>query len=291
MLTDAAELQGTSEAGVRLRVLASSSSGNCTLLTLAGAGQCRAILIDAGLSPRRTFALLAANGIARENLAAIVLTHLDHDHWHAGWTRSLPAHTRLHLHRRHMGRADRQGLLYHPTNIFSAAFEAVPGVMATPVLNAHDDLGSVAFRFEFSDGASLGYATDLGHVSTDLTRTLAGVDVLAIESNYCPQMQASSDRPQFLKDRVTGGLGHLSNQASAAAARAIAPRERVVLLHLSRECNTPQRALATHASRGATEIPTTAASADQPTPWIAIRRGTHAHRGAPALTTAGTLWA
>ena len=73
------------------------------------------------------------------------------------------------------------------------------------------------------------------------------VDVLAIESNYCPVMQENSDRPEFLKRRIMDGSGHLSNQQSAAAVRAIAPKKHVVLLHLSRQCNTPELAAMGHA--------------------------------------------
>jgi phosphoribosyl 1,2-cyclic phosphodiesterase len=55
-------------------------------------------------------------------------------------------------------------------------------------------------------------------------------------------MQLASNRPGFLKDRIMGGKGHLSNEECIDAVRAIAwPREpeHVVLLHLSRECNCP----------------------------------------------------
>jgi phosphoribosyl 1,2-cyclic phosphodiesterase len=71
---------------------------------------------------------------------------------------------------------------------------------------------------------------------------MRGVDILAIESNYDRAMQLESARPAFLKDRIMGGKGHLSNDECIDAVRAISwPREpeHVVLLHLSRECNCP----------------------------------------------------
>ncbi|MEY2716643.1 MAG: putative metallo-hydrolase YycJ, partial [Planctomycetota bacterium] len=88
----------------------------------------------------------------------------------------------------------------------------------------------------------LGLATDLGRASGALIEAMRGVDILAIESNYDRDMQLASDRPAFLKDRIMGGKGHLSNEECIEAVRAIAwPRgpEHVVLLHLSRDCNCP----------------------------------------------------
>ena len=73
------------------------------------------------------------------------------------------------------------------------------------------------------------------------------MDVLAIESNYCPVMQRDSDRPDFLKDRIMNGAGHLSNEECRGAVSAIAPKREVVLLHLSRQCNTPEQATRYHA--------------------------------------------
>ena len=75
-----------------------------------------------------------------------------------------------------------------------------------------------------------------------------GLDVLCIESNYDPRMQADSPRPGFLKRRITGGRGHLSNEEAFAAVRAILDRRQsrgrrppahIVLLHRSRQCNCP----------------------------------------------------
>ncbi|XOV75295.1 MAG: hypothetical protein ACFHWZ_18080 [Phycisphaerales bacterium] len=53
-----------------------------------------------------------------------------------------------------------------------------------------------------------------------------GVDVLAIESNYCRDMQVASDRPEFLKSRIMDGSGHLSNDECLDAVHAISPRAR-----------------------------------------------------------------
>jgi phosphoribosyl 1,2-cyclic phosphodiesterase len=59
-------------------------------------------------------------------------------------------------------------------------------------------------------------------------------------------MQLASGRHRILIDRIMQDGGHLSNDQSAAAVRELAPRRRVVLLHLSRQCNTPGTAVNCH---------------------------------------------
>jgi phosphoribosyl 1,2-cyclic phosphodiesterase len=254
-----AEVAGGSEA--ELVVLASSSAGNSSALIVGSGRMRRVTLIDGGLSPRRTMRCLAALGLGPEHLDRIVFTHLDRDHAHDGWIRGLPRHAEFVIHAKHRARAERMGMLVRRTSVFDSAFDLPTGVRVDPVLAAHDDLGVVAFRFELPGSAAspatgpaapagaprtLGYATDLGRVPGQLIELFRGVDVLAIESNYCPLMQAASDRPDFLKRRIMDGGGHLSNEQCAEAVAQIAPRQNVVLLHLSRQCNTPCRARSYH---------------------------------------------
>lgn len=268
---------GADEAGPALCVLASGSMGNCSLLRIPRAGgppMC--VLIDLGLAPRRTFALLAERGITRDDLDAVVFTHLDGDHCHLGWRGAdqetgelaLPRHVEVFVHRSHAGRGYRLGLNRGRLLTFrDQPFALRDGLVLAPLLNFHDSLGAAAFRVE-CDGAALGFATDLGRVTDELVAHLRGVDTLAIESNYCPRLQAESDRPAFLKRRITGGRGHLSNYEAADAVRAIAPRGHVVLLHLSRQCNRPELARAAHAGA---PYATILSSQEEPTPWVPVR--------------------
>jgi phosphoribosyl 1,2-cyclic phosphodiesterase len=251
-----------------LCVLASSSKGNCTVLVLGRGDARRLVLIDAGLSPRRTGELLEGLGVQDLPIHAVVLTHLDNDHWHRGWLGALPDSASVFIHRRHRGRAQRCGILYLRTEVFEAEFFLTPGVRVLPELVSHDDLGAAAFRLEFDhSGRSLGFATDLGRATQKLVDHLRGVDVLAIESNYCTNMQSLSARPWFLKRRIMNGSGHLSNEQAAEAVRAIAPREHLVLLHLSLDCNTPEAAAMHHAG-GPWGL--TISNWDRPTPWIPL---------------------
>lgn len=270
--TACAELRSAS-----LVVLASSSGGNCSALILEGESGSQIVLIDLGVTPRRCKRLLLEAGLAEVPIVAAVVTHLDTDHLCPSWCQGtreadalLPRDAPLYMHRRHVGRADRQGLLHRRTFSFTDGFEPAPGVQVSAHIAPHDQLGSASFRFVLRGGGRskhLGWATDVGRPTDDLARHLAGVDVLGIESNYCPVMERESDRPEFLKRRVMGGAGHLSNQQSAELARRVAPSRHVVLLHLSRQCNRPELAAMEHASGG---YETTIAHPDAPTARIPI---------------------
>lgn len=262
--------------GLSLCVLASGSAGNCSALVWrAGPGAPRrVVLLDGGLSPRRTGALLGERGIRVDEVDDIVFTHLDTDHCHPGWASAVRPggwRARLRVHKRHLSRAGRMGLLFRHTEPFQDDLQIDDSLSARVCVLSHDSLGVAAFRFEAeSDGqcTHLGYATDLGHVTNELTAMLAGVDVLAIESNYCPRMQVESDRPEYLKRRIMGGSGHLSNAESADAAAEIAPAGMLVLLHLSRQCNTPEKAMAAHARAG---CPVAVSTQTEATGWIMAR--------------------
>lgn len=271
--------------GAFLCVLASGSSGNCSVLALRRDGRTRFLLIDLGLSPRRTVSMLAAAGLAMHQLDGALVTHLDHDHLYAGWRVQMPAHAPVRMHERHaasltLGARDRWRI-----TPFDGAFLLDPDVLVRPLSLAHDELGVSSFRIDLGLGpspASLGFATDLGRVPMSLLdlmgarddRSQEAVDVLAIESNYCPAMQRASSRPELLKQRIMGGHGHLSNQEALAAILQIEPRDHVVLLHLSRQCNDPAVVASLHAGA---DYALTITCQHRASRWVRIGRcGPHA---------------
>lgn len=256
-----------------LCVLASGSAGNCSVVVFEHEGMRRACLIDLGLSPRRTLKLLAERNIGMHQIDDVLLTHLDSDHCHGSWGKILPRHVRVRLHTSHAREAART---LGPVHLvpFDSCCTLESGTSVSTVLLSHDQAGVSAMRFNMHErhgGGSLGFATDLGTVTPSLidlfSTAQSSVDVLAIESNYCPRMQALSGRPDFLIHRITGGGGHLSNQQAAEAIRAIEPRHHVVLLHLSRDCNRVDLVAAMH--EGA-DYHVTITSQHEPTRWIRI---------------------
>jgi phosphoribosyl 1,2-cyclic phosphodiesterase len=225
---------------IAFSVLGSGSAGNCTLVTLESAAAARHLLIDAGLSPKMTTKRLAPLGVAVEQVSDVLLTHLDHDHLHAGWLEETPSFT-WRVHRRHLGPATLAGIPLRRLEVFDRPF-TLGGAAIAGHLMPHDEHGSCAFVIEHA-GARLGYLTDLGRMPRQALRAFDGLDALAIESNYDRALEFASDRPAPLIRRITGGLGHLSNEQCLETVLAIARRGRlrhVALLHLSRHCNDPR---------------------------------------------------
>lgn len=256
-----------------LCVLASGSEGNCSVVVFEHDGMRRACLIDLGISPRRAMKLLAERGIGMHQIDDVLLTHLDSDHCHGSWGKILPRHVRVRVHATHAREA---GRTLGDCNLvpFDSACTLESGTAVATVQLSHDQAGVSAMRLNMHPrhgGGSLGFATDVGCVTPSLIELFhargASVDVLAIESNYCPRMQALSGRPYFLIHRITGGGGHLSNQEAIEAIRAIEPRHHVVLLHLSRDCNRVDLVAAMH--EGA-DYHLTITSQQEPTRWVRI---------------------
>jgi phosphoribosyl 1,2-cyclic phosphodiesterase len=117
-------------------------------------------------------------------------------------------------------------------------------VRAVPQL--HDCQAPVGFMLRRA-GKQISLATDLGAVTPSVRAALSGADILVIESNHDDEMLKRSRYPAWLKARIAGRLGHLSNvHAGRTLAETASGREQSVLLaHLSRENNSPEIALAT----------------------------------------------
>ena len=222
---------------------------------------------------------MQAFGVDPEQVRGAVLTHPDLDHLHAGWGRAWPRDAAIVLHPRHVERAIGRGLPRRRLRAADRALELGADGRCRAVLGPHDADGALVFRFDFASAGSLGFATDIGRCDPATLRMLRDVDTLAIESNYCPRLQAGSGRPHIVIDRITGGAGHLSNDECLEAVRAIAPRLRVVLLHLSSQCNHP-----TLVSRLHTGAPyeLVVSSQRRPTGWLPLTPGRRQTPPAPA---------
>src|SRR5436853_7918825 len=118
-------------------------------------------------------------------------------------------------------------------------------VQAFPV--PHDAVDPVGFAF-YAGASGLGFITDLGYATKMLVERLRGVHTLVIETNHDEKLlQNDTHRPWPVKQRIQSRHGHLSNNAAATVIEELLPGkiERVVLGHLSRDCNTPELAMRT----------------------------------------------
>ena len=228
-----------------LTVLGSGSAGNCAVVQ---SPQCR-LLIDAGLSARQIIARLAAAGVAPESLDGILITHEHGDH--IGGLEVFCKKYRVPLYcnpltAESMRRAD----LFDRTDwrLFTTGGDfSIKDIDVRTFPVPHDAVDPVGFVLH-SGGSLLGILTDLGHATRLACERVRNVHTLLIETNHDEKMlQNDTRRPWAVKQRIMSRHGHLSNAAAAAVVADLLGNglERVILGHLSRDCNTPEAALAT----------------------------------------------
>lgn len=231
---------------LRVFVLGSGSSGNC--LVVEGEGE--RLIVDAGLGPTRAVEKMRALGTdlvtGRSPLALLVThDHADHSSHALPLARALRttifAHEGVAIERARRRAEVKPYALNRPLPLGPFVIEAA----AIP-----HDAPQVALRISMGE-RSIGIATDLGHAPRALCDFLATCDLVFLEANHCPWMLATGPYPFRLQRRVGGPLGHLANEQAAVVAGCLEDTRvaRLVLVHLSRANNTPERALEVVRSR------------------------------------------
>ncbi len=229
---------------ITLHTIASGSEGNCALLSAGGTH----LLLDAGISCRRITVALDELGLAPSDVTAVLVTHDHSDHVSGLDTMSRRWHTPIYG-----SPAALRQLAYRIAGVSPLLHEIacetpfeLGAFTVTAFPTSHDGHGGVDYRFD-SLGASAGALTDTGYVTDQARRVLTGVELLVLESNHDVEWLRSGPYPYQLKRRILSDVGHLSNDAAAefAAQLARTGTRQIVLAHLSRENNSPQRALET----------------------------------------------
>lgn len=226
--------------------IASGSEGNSLLVSAGGTH----ILVDAGISARRITAALLSLGLTPGDIAGVLVTHEHSDHT-AGLA-TLTKQYRLPLYASGGTAGALCAKIPHAADVLHLlprqGVLTLGDVQVTVFPTSHDAAESIDFRFDCG-GAALGVLTDTGCVTPEAEQALQGVDLLVLESNHDEDWLLSGPYPYYLKQRILGNRGHLSNDAAAALAQrmASAGTRQFVLAHLSRENNTPERARQTMA--------------------------------------------
>jgi phosphoribosyl 1,2-cyclic phosphodiesterase len=257
---------------LRFRSLGSGSTGNAALVEATSGGRTSRLLIDCGFGLKQLDLRLAKAGLAAGDIDAIFVTHEHGDH--IGCAHSLSRRNRIPVWMSEgtwlaTGGRDFEGRL----NLARDDSEfAVGDIAVQPFTVPHDAREPLQLRC--SDGArTLGVLTDLGHATAHVLSRLSGVHALLLEFNHDSELLANSAYPAFLKLRVGGRHGHLSNTAAADIARAVRHEglRHVVAAHLSEQNNRPEivRRLMADAL-GGHEAEMLTASASEGSPWLDV---------------------
>jgi len=228
---------------IEITTLSSSSGGNCALITHSG----RSILIDAGISLKRTGVYLSALGVNIRDVDTILITHTHSDH--VGNLRMLTKHLKISVVSSAAAADSVSKYLYPGTRHVPIApgDEITAGGMSViPFRTPHDCTGSVGYSIT-ADDRRLVFVTDLGIVTDEVMAAAIGADLAVIESNHDIKMLKTGPYPSYLKNRILSSQGHLSNDLAGEFAVDLARKgtRHILLAHISLENNTPELAVRT----------------------------------------------
>ena len=117
-------------------------------------------------------------------------------------------------------------------------------IEAFPVF--HDAPETIGFHI-CAGGKKITIATDLGHICQTASQYIKAANLLVIESNYDEEMLINGRYPHFLKERIRSANGHLGNEQTSVFLADMINDDlsHICLAHLSKNNNTPEKALQT----------------------------------------------
>ncbi len=232
---------------MKLCSIASGSSGNCIYL----ATDHTQILIDSGISGKRTEAGLNEIGTSLKEIDAILVTHEHVDHISGigvisrkygipifgsnGTIRSIEKTSSI-------GKVDPDLLCaIEPDRPF-----CIKDFEVSPIRISHDASEPLAYRLSHQD-KKIAVMTDLGFYNDYIINELKGLDAILLEANHDVNMLQVGPYPYYLKKRILGDKGHLSNELAGRLLCEILHdgMKQILLGHLSKENNLAELAYET----------------------------------------------
>ena len=231
---------------MRVCNLASGSSGNCTYIETENTR----ILIDNGKPLSYIFDALNELKVDPATIDAILITHEHSDHIKGIEKFARTYNTHIYAHYE-ISEIIRNQIHIDPSqfNFFDSDFH-IGDLHIQPFPLPHDSKYCVGYRVSERD-AVVSICTDLGHFGDDTFEAVKSSALIYLEANYDPEMLMSyPNYPPFLKRRINGPRGHLSNiNCAKAIERLVKSGTRLVVLsHISEHSNTVNLAVSTIAN-------------------------------------------
>jgi phosphoribosyl 1,2-cyclic phosphodiesterase len=231
---------------MRFASLGSGSQGN-SLVVEAGDTK---VLLDCGFATRTTVEKLENLGVSPHALAGVLVTHEHSDHIAGVFKFARRYEVPVYLtHGTHVAAPRGKAPLPECRLIDSHTVFFIGDLEVHPFPVPHDAREPV--QYAFSDGVHrLGVLTDVGSITPHILDVLRCCDALVLECNHDSEMLESSDYPVMLKRRISGRLGHLSNEMAASLLSQIdtSRLQHLVAAHLSLQNNRRELAVSALAS-------------------------------------------
>ncbi|MEO8771524.1 MAG: MBL fold metallo-hydrolase [Ferruginibacter sp.] len=216
--------------------LNSGSNGNCYYI----GNDNEAVLIDAGISCRETEKRMELLDLSMKKVKAIFISHEHIDHIKGlpvlAQKYNLPVYiTDITL--RHSRISINQQLpktfkAYEPVQIGNLFITAFP--------KHHDAEDPHSFIITCNE-TTVGVFTDIGSACTHVTSHFKKCHAAFLEANYDEVLLENGQYPIYLKNRIRGGKGHLSNKQALEIFIKHRPpfMTHLLLSHLSKDNNDP----------------------------------------------------
>ncbi|MBO5335758.1 MAG: MBL fold metallo-hydrolase [Lachnospiraceae bacterium] len=229
---------------MRLCSIASGSSGNCIYV----GSQATHLLVDVGISGKRTEQGLNSLGVTGRDLDGILITHEHADHISGLGVMARKYEIPIYATRGTIAAIQKsssvgkiEDSLFH--EIHEDEKLVIKDLTVNPMKISHDAAQPVAYRIGYGN-QRIGICTDLGVYNDYTVECLKGMDALLIEANHDVNMLQVGPYPYPLKQRILGEKGHLSNENSGKLLSRILhdKLQTIILGHLSKDNNLPELA-------------------------------------------------
>lgn len=233
---------------VRFCSLASGSSGNCQYIETDKVK----LLVDAGLSGKKIQESLISIEVDPSTINGILVTHEHKDHIHGIGILSRRFNIPIYANentwlsmKSQIGEVKEENTIIFDTD---KTFE-INDLNIHPFRISHDAVEPVGYSFYYKD-IKISLVTDTGCVSEEVKENIKNSHLLLIESNHDVEMLKVGKYPWYLKRRILGEYGHLSNDdAGRLLSEVLCGKNECILLgHLSKENNFPELAYQTVAN-------------------------------------------
>ncbi len=233
---------------VRFLSLGSGSSGNCYYLVTKTCG----ILIDAGIGIRSIKKVFKDYALNLDTIRAVFVTHDHADHikavGHLAKKYNIPIYSTPEVH----AGINRSYCMTEKLDAAHTCFIHKGETIGMGDFNItcfevpHDGTDNVGYSIQVED-KTFSFLTDIGHITETAATYIDRSDYLILEANYDEAMLRMGPYPQYLKERIAGPNGHMSNREMAdyLAEHFPAKLKYLWLCHLSKDNNHPDLAYKT----------------------------------------------
>ena len=228
---------------MKVCVLASGSEGNSTYIQVGS----HKILLDLGMNLKYIKGKLEELELTPNEIDTVLISHVHKDHIGCLNSYLKKYDPKVYLSKLMYNELEEDSLLksYNNIEFFDKDFY-IDNIKVELIKTSHDTNDSRGFIITEND-KSVVYITDTGYLNQKFFNKLKDKNIYLFESNHDVEMLINGKYPKWLKDRVVGPYGHLSNKdASIYLSKIIGnDTKKIVLMHLSKENNTPEIALNT----------------------------------------------